>query len=85
VALRKPFNTSTWRVPVNLLCEEGTELAATWLALYVGSSLCAFAALVCGLFALAAYPLGGVLLTIGGMALLLYGTAGLCGAYQRRR
>jgi hypothetical protein len=47
--------------------------------------LCAFAALVCGLFALAAYPLGGVLLTLGGMALLLYGTAGLCGAYQRKK
>jgi hypothetical protein len=61
------------------------DLAATRLALYVGSSLCAFAALVAGLFALAAYPLGGVLLTIGGMALLLYGTAGLCGADQRRK
>ena len=61
------------------------DLAATWLALYVGSSLCAFAALVAGLFVLAVYPLVGVLLTIGGMALLLYGTAGLCGAYQRRK
>ena len=70
---------------MNFLCGERTELDATWLAVYVGASLCAFAALVCGLFALAAYPLVGVLLTIGGMALLLYGTAGLCGAYQRRK
>jgi hypothetical protein len=41
--------------------------------------------LVCGLCALAVYPLAGVLLTIGGMALLLYGTAGLCGAHRRRK
>lgn len=50
---------------------------------YVSSSLIAFAALVGGLFALAVYPVVGVLLTLGGMALLLYGTAGLCGAQER--
>ncbi len=48
---------------------------------YVASSLCAFATLVSGLFALTAYPIMGVLLTIGGMALLLYGASGLCGAH----
>lgn len=60
------------------------ELAALGLTVvYVGSSLIAFAALVTGLFALAVYPIVGVLLTLGGMALLLYGTAGLCGAQER--
>lgn len=60
------------------------KLAAFGLTVvYVSSSLIAFAALVGGLFALAAYPIAGVLLTLGGMALLLYGTAGLCGAQQR--
>ena len=54
-----------------------------WLrTVHVGASFCAFAALVAGLFALAAYPIMGVLLTIGGMALLLYGAAGL---YAERR
>ena len=63
-----------------------TELAAIGPGIvYVGSSLCAFAVLIGGLFALAVYPLIGVLLTIGGMALLLYGAAGLCGAHQRRK
>jgi len=58
----------------------GMELAAVGLAIvYVGSSLCAFAALVGGLFALEVHPISGVLLTIGGMALLLYGVGGLCG------
>lgn len=50
---------------------------------YVSLSVIAFAALVAGLFALAVYPIVGVLLTLGGMALLLYGTAGLCGAQER--
>jgi hypothetical protein len=60
------------------------KLAALGLTMiYVGSSLVAFAALVTGLFALAVYPIVGVLLTLGGMALLLYGTAGLCGAQER--
>ena len=60
------------------------KLAAFGLTVvYVSSSLIAFAALVGGLFALAVYPVVGVLLTLGGMALLLYGTAGLCGAQER--
>jgi hypothetical protein len=63
-----------------------TELAAIGPGIvYVGSSLCAFAALMSGLFALAVYPLIGVLLTIGGMALLLYGAAGMCGAHRRKQ
>jgi len=62
----------------------GTRLAAFGLTvIYVGSSVIAFAALVTGLFALAVYPIVGVLLTLGGMALLLYGTAGLCGVQER--
>jgi hypothetical protein len=60
------------------------KLAAFGLTVvHVSSTLIAFAALVGGLFALAAYPIVGVLLTLGGMALLLYGTAGLCGAQER--
>jgi len=63
-----------------------TELAAIGQGMvYTGWSLCAFAALVAGLFALAVCPIVGVLLTIGGMALLLYGAAGLFGAYPRRK
>lgn len=59
-------------------------MAATWLVLvYVGWSLCAFAVLVGGLLMLAVYPMIGALLMLGGMALLLYGTAALCGARVR--
>jgi hypothetical protein len=62
------------------------ELAAIGQGMiYIGWSLCAFAALVGGLFALAVCPILGVLLTIGGMALLLYGAAGLCGAHPRKK
>lgn len=57
--------------------------AAGRVLVYVGSSLGAFAILVGGLLVLAVYPLIGTLLTLGGMALLLYGTAGLCGAQIR--
>jgi len=61
-----------------------TELVATGLVMvYVGSSLVAFIALVGGLLALAVYPLIGVLITLAGMALLLYGVAGLCGGQER--
>jgi len=61
-------------------------LASTELeVVYVASSLCAFAALVGGLFVLAVNPFMGVLLTIGGMALLLYGASGLWGALQGRK
>jgi hypothetical protein len=61
-------------------------LAATRLVLvYVGSSRCALAALLGGLLMLAICPLAGVLLTLGGVALSLYGTAGLCGVQVRRR
>jgi hypothetical protein len=54
-------------------------MAAGWLrAAHIGATFCAFAVLLIGLFALAIYPIGGVLLAISGMALLLYGVAGLC-------
>ena len=52
-------------------------------AVYFGSSLCALAALLGGLLALAVYPLIGVLLTLAGMALLLCAAAGFCGAQER--
>lgn len=56
------------------------RMAAIWpVALYLGVSLCAFAVLLAGLLALAAYPIPAVLVTIGGMALLLRAAAGLCG------
>jgi len=61
-------------------------LAATAPVLaYVGWSLAAFAALVGGLLTLGVYPIFGVLLTLFGMALLLYGAAGLCGARYGRK
>ena len=46
---------------------------------YTGWSLVALVTLVVGLEELAAYPIGGVLLTLAGMALSLYGVAGLLG------
>ena len=49
-------------------------------AIYVGMSLCAFAALLAGLLALGVYPIVGALLAIAAMATLLYAIAGLCGA-----
>ena len=49
-------------------------------ASYVSCSLVAFLTLLAGLLVLEPYPVLGVLLTLGGMALALYGTAGLCGA-----
>jgi len=61
-------------------------LAATSLVItHLVWSLVAFAALLTGLLALSVYPLIGVLLTLGGMALLLHGASGLCGVQQRRR
>lgn len=45
---------------------------------HAGSSVLALVALVTGLEELAVYPIGGVLLTLAGMALSLYGVAGLC-------
>lgn len=59
--------------------------AAGPMAIYLGSSACALAALLAGLLAFAVYPLIGVLLTLAGMALLLYGAAGLCGGQLRRK
>jgi|GEM_PF-3944012 hypothetical protein len=50
---------------------------------YVASALCAFAAVLGGLLALAVYPLVGALLALGGMALLLYALANLCGANEQ--
>jgi len=51
----------------------------------VGSSVAALAVLVIGLEELAHRPIVGVLLTLGGMALSLYGVARLCGADPFRR
>jgi len=53
--------------------------------IYIGSSLLAVATVVGGLIALTVYPLIGVLLTLGGMALLLYGVAGLCRAQAQKK
>ena len=61
-------------------------MAATGVRMvHVGSSVCAFVALVGGLLALAVYPVAGVLLALGGMALLLYAAAGLCGAREQKK
>jgi len=51
---------------------------------HVGASVCAFVVVLSGLLALAVCPIFGVLLTLAGMALLLYGAAGLCGARQKK-
>jgi hypothetical protein len=57
-----------------------TEVGALELAMaYIASALCAFAVVVGGLLMLAIYPLAGVLLTLGGLALLLYALTNLCG------
>jgi hypothetical protein len=73
-------------VPMNPNARCRTELAAIGQEMvYTGWSLCGFGALVAGLFALAVCPIVGVLLTIGGMALFLYGAVGLCGAHPRRK
>lgn len=56
-------------------------MAATWkVGFYFVAFLSAFLVLLFGLFALSDDPIVGVLFTIGGMALLLYAVAGLCGA-----
>ena len=61
--------------------EAQVEMAATWkVGFYFVASLSAFLALLFGLFALSDDPIVGVLFAIGGMALLLYAVAGLCGA-----
>jgi len=61
-------------------------VAATGVrVVHVGSSVCAFVALLGGLLALAAYPIAGVLLALGGMALLLYAAAGLFGARGQKK
>jgi hypothetical protein len=58
-------------------------MVATWkVGTYLVSSLSALIALLVGLFALPVYPIVGVLLVIGGMALQLYAVAGLCGAAE---
>jgi len=55
--------------------------SSSWkLGAYLVASLSAFAALLFGLLELSVYPIVGALFTIGGMALLLYAVAGLCGA-----
>jgi len=46
--------------------------------------VCAFLGLLAGLLTLETYPVIGVLLMLGGMALLLYAAAGLCGARERK-
>ena len=60
-------------------------VATSLVMVYIGSSLVALIALVGGLLALAVHPLTGVLITLGGMALLLHAAAGLCGGQQRSK
>jgi hypothetical protein len=56
-------------------------MAATWkLRGYLFLSLSGIVAVLVGLLALPTYAIIGVLLTIGGMALLLRAVAGLCEA-----
>lgn len=52
--------------------------------MYVGSSVCAFGVLLGGLLALAVYPIVATLLALGGLALLIYAAAGLCGTSIRK-
>jgi len=62
------------------------ELAATAIVIvHLGSSVIAFIGLLGGLFALGTYPIGGVLLTLGAMALLLYSLGVLCGTHSPSR
>jgi ABC-type polysaccharide/polyol phosphate export permease len=69
-----------------LIARSKRELAATAMViLHLGSSVIAFIGLLGGLFALGTYPIGGVLLTLGAMALLLYSVAVLCGANSPSR
>ena len=61
-------------------------MAATAMVIvHLGSSVIAFIGLLGGLFALGTYPIEGVLLTLGAMALLLYSVAVLCGANSPSR
>ena len=70
----------------SLLWEEQKDLAATGVRIVqVGWSVCAFGILFGGLLALAAHPIMGVLLTLAGMALLLFAAAALCGASVRKQ
>lgn len=60
-------------------------MAATGPRMHIVSSLCAFVALLGGLIMLAVHPVLGVLVTVGGMALLLHAAAGLYGAAARKQ
>lgn len=76
---------SNRRLPFKLSWEEQKNVAATGVRMvHVGASVCAFVVVLSGLLALAVCPIFGVLLTLAGMALLLYGAAGLCGARQKK-
>jgi ABC-type polysaccharide/polyol phosphate export permease len=69
-----------------LIARSRRELAATAMVIvHLGSSVIAFIGLLGGLFALGTYPIEGVLLTLGAMALLLYSVAVLCGANSLSR
>jgi len=58
-------------------------MALTWkLVISLVASWSGFVSLLVGLLALAVYPIVGVLITIGAMALLLYSVAGLCGVKE---
>jgi len=58
-------------------------MATTWRpVICFVVSLGAVSGLLLGLLTLTLYPIVGVLLVIAGMALLLYGVAGLCGAQE---
>jgi hypothetical protein len=70
-----------WLERIKFGFEVQDGMAATWkVGFYLVASLSAYVVLLFGLFALSADPIAGVLFTIGGMAVLLYGLAGLCGA-----
>jgi hypothetical protein len=69
-----------------LIARSKTELATTAMTIvHLGSLVIAFIGLLGGLSALGTYPIGGVLLTLGAMALLFYSVAILCGAHSPSR
>ena len=69
-----------------LIARSRTELANTAMTIvHLGSLVIAFIGLLGGLSALGTYPIGGVLLTLGAMALLLYSLGVLCGAQSPSR
>jgi len=69
-----------------LIAGSKRELAATaMVTVHLGSAVVACIGLLGGLFALGTYPIAGVLLTLGAMALLLYSLGVLCGVHSPSR